>query len=103
MADAIKARPIMPIRAAWVGRRFAHLYAFSHVRTGRAAIGSPTRNRRRSSAMSPADRYRLGISFWRHFRQIVSRSFGVRGWMRVGGTGSIVRTWFIVSITLDPR
>ena len=47
--------------------------------TGRACIGSPARNRRRSSARSAQAGYRSAGRFRRHFRQIISRSRGTRG------------------------
>ena len=47
--------------------------------TGRAWIGCPARKRARSSANSAQFAYRLPASFCKHFRQMVSRSFGTFG------------------------
>ena len=66
-------------------------------RGGRRGSGRgrrPARRRRGSGG---------GGSFWRHFRQIVSRSRGILGRSRVGGTGSWVQTCSIVSDGVVPR
>ena len=74
------------------GRRFPHFQARSQAGVGRAWIGSPSTNRRRSSASSAAVANRRAGSFSRHFRQIVSRSCGTRGSSWRGGTGSCSMT-----------
>ena len=71
--------------------------------TGRARIGRPSRNRRRSSASPAADSYRLPGSFSRHFRQTVSRSRETSGRSLVGGTASVVAASRIVSSAEWPR
>ena len=60
--------------ATMAGRRLPHFQARSQAGVGRARIGSPSTNRRRSSASSAAVANRRAGSFSRHFRQIVSRS-----------------------------
>ena len=82
------------------GFRRAHLTARSDLVTGRATIGTPARYRPRSSASAAAVRYRFAGSFARHFRQIVSRSRGIDGLSRRGGTGSSLSTWITVSIAV---
>ena len=62
--------------AAIVGRRGPHFAPRSQGPTRRARIGSPSRNRRRSSASASADAYRFAGSFCRHFSAIVSASRG---------------------------
>ena len=64
----------------------------SQTGTGRATIGSPPRNRRRSSASAVADSYRFPGSFCKHFSAIVSTSRGRPGTSRDGGTGSAFLT-----------
>ncbi len=89
-------------RTATRGLRRHHRQARSAAPTGRATIGSPSRRRRRSSAIAPASGNRLAGSFWSALRQIVSRSAGVLGWSLVGGTGSWFRTSSSVSSGVAP-
>ena len=89
--------------AATAGRRRAHFQPRSQNGDGRAAIGSPARWRRRSSASASAVAYRRAGAFSRHFRQIVSRSRGRPGWSRDGGTGSMVLTCSRVSRAVAAR
>ena len=63
-------------RPATTGFRRHHRQARSAEPTGRATIGSPARNRRRSSASAAAEPYRFAGSFCRHFSAIVSTSRG---------------------------
>jgi hypothetical protein len=88
------------LNAAITGRRLTHFAARSSRVTGLATIGSPARNRRRSSASAAALAYRLPGSLSRHFRQIVSRSGGSMRHCRRGGTGSSLRTIRTVSIAV---
>ena len=56
-------------------------------------MGLPSRNRRRSSASALADWYRRAGSFSRHFRQIVSKSRGIRAYPSeriLGGSSSSI-------------
>ena len=55
-------------------------------------IGSWSRNRRRSSARSQDVGYRSRGSFSRHFMQMVTRSWGTRGWSRRTETGTSCAT-----------
>ena len=59
-------------------RRY-HRQARSARPDGRAAIGSPSSQRSRSTAIASADGYRPRGSFSRHFRQIASRSRSTPG------------------------
>ena len=70
--------------ATTAGRRLPHFQTRSQAGVGLARIGSPSRNRRKSSANSAAVANRRAGSFSRHFKQIVSRSYGTRGsnWAR---------------------
>src|SRR5207253_2621391 len=54
-AEAVAAAPPVASAAAVAGRRFTHLYTRSPGPTGRAWIGSPPSQRRRSAARSAAD------------------------------------------------
>ena len=54
---------------------------------GRALIGRLSRKRSRSSARAAAIGYRCPGSFSRHLRQIASRSRGISGHHRLGGSG----------------
>ena len=62
----------------------------------------PGRPGARSSASASADAYRLPGSFSRHFRHTVSRSCGVPGWSRRGGTGSCRSASIMVSANDAP-
>ena len=65
--------------AASAGRRRARFQTRSQNGGWWARIGSPARNRRRSSARSSAVAYRRPGDFSRHFMQIVSMSRGKPG------------------------
>ena len=88
-----------PRSDAIAGRRRHHLMACSNFETGRARIGNPSSQRRRSSARAAADAYRRRGSFRRQVKAIVSRSRGRPGTSVLGGAGSRVRTRSSVSIT----
>jgi hypothetical protein len=73
------------IVAAQAGFRRHHRVSRSAERTGRVCRnGAPSRNRRSSSASSPAEVYRRSGSLRRHFRQISTRSRGRPGWSTDG-------------------
>ena len=79
---AVIASPISTTAAARPATRGLRLHqrqSRSGAPTGRATIGSPSRKLPRSTAIAAASGKRLAGSFWRAFRQIVSRSFGTLG------------------------
>src|SRR5262249_42715538 len=89
--------------AASVGFRRTHLATRSTTPAGRTLTGSPAANRPRSAASAPAVEYRSAGSFSRHFRQMISRSRGVCGFNRDGGSGGHSRTCWSASATEAPR
>ena len=79
--------PISKSEAANAGLRWHQLQNFSAEVTGRAWIGSPLRQRSRSSATISAEPYRRSGALLRHFRQMLSRSPGTWG-LRARGDGA---------------
>lgn len=72
--------------------RITFRHEVRHRGSGRASVGSLSKNRRRSIAGSLAVAYRSPGAFAKHFRQTVSRSRGTPRASTPGDTGSAERT-----------
>src|SRR5262249_28567204 len=93
-----------PIKAALARLRRHQRQSLSAEPTGRVkSKDRPSRWRSNSSARASALAYLLCDSFSKHFRQILSRSRSTLKLIRLGGTGSLVRTLSTTSSTSTPE